>query len=113
MAAHPSIEVPDSCLWRVYAALGAAPQTQAQLRAAVGMTTGIVCRSLKFLVDHGYVRTAGKLPNRYGLTLGRPQILYERTEKTLTPPNIPDVSSMISSDDLAEVMADIVRLRLI
>ena len=114
MAFTPAIANPQSCLWRVYYALDSARvMTQAQLRTEIGMSAKSVCRSLQYLTAEGYVRIAGYGPNRKGLFFARRQILYTRTDKAMRPPNIPDVDAMRSTDELAEVMADIVRLRLI
>lgn len=114
MTVHSPLEVSDSCVRRIYAALcEESPLTQRQLRTRTGFTLAPVCKCLHYLIDEGYVREAGRTFNRLGTSVGRPQIRYARTAKDLPPANVPDMSNVPSMDDLAAVMADIVRLRLI
>lgn len=114
MSMTSPLEVPDSCLRRIYAELcDESPLTQLQLRTRTGFTLAPVSKCLRYLIDEGYVREAGRTYNRFGTSVGKRQILYARTKKDMPPPHLPDMSNVPSMEDLAAVMADIVRLRLI
>ena len=114
MTAHSPLEVPDSCVRRIYVELcDESPLTQLQLRTRTGFTLAPVSKCLHYLIDEGYVREVGRTFNRFGTSVGKRQILYGRTKKDMPPAHLPDMSDVRSMEDLSAVMADIVRLRLI
>ncbi|CAE6826862.1 hypothetical protein [Paraburkholderia aspalathi] len=105
--------VPDSTARLVLAELDTgASLTQAQLAMRTRRTLGSVCKALQLLICSGYVRQAGARVRRFGVSIGRRQFEFVRTNKALElDDGLPqlDAATML---ELAALMGELVRASL-
>lgn len=88
------------------------PLSQLDIAARMHVRRAWVCKCLKRLTEDGYVEKHRERVWRSSNFVHRTYI-YRRTAKPLPAPGLPDATEMPNYEDLAAVMADMVRLSLV